>query len=167
MKTNPCVGCGFCCIKAKCVAGSRLYKSSDICNALVWREDQKRYICDLMTLPGIIGEGYRKELYAGEGCCSNLNSWRNDVIKRTEDKKQINLNNIDPLFQMFLRAMGREMMSGDKIYLILCGMEYELKNRNFPDNEIKDIKNLIIHHIKNNRNTMFDSFIGGLSESLT
>ena len=162
METKPCVGCGFCCLQAKCVAGQRLYKSSDICNALVWREDKNRYVCDLMALPGILGEEYRKELYAGAGCCSNLNSWRSNVIKRTEDNKQLKINNIDPLFQMFLRAMGREMMGGDKIILILYGMESELKKKNFPDDEILQLKKLILHHIKSNRNTMFDSFMGGL-----
>jgi len=158
-KTKPCVGCGFCCIKSKCSAGQRLYKSADVCPALIWSEEKKRYYCDLMILPGMVGEGYRKELYAGEGCCSNLNSWRNNVIER-EVKKENKPNNIDPLFQMFLRAIGREMISGDKLCLIISGLEHELKLKNTPDSEISDIKKLITYHLKNNRNTMFDSFIG-------
>jgi hypothetical protein len=159
IKVKPCVGCGFCCIKSKCAAGQRLYKSSDICNALIWSEKENRYHCDLMQLPGILGETYREELYAGEGCCAGLNSWRQNVIKRT-DVKEDKINNLDPLFQAFLRSMGREMISGDALFLMISGFESELEKKMIPKNEIDEIKKLIIYHIKNSRNTKFDSFIG-------
>ena len=161
LRTKPCVGCGFCCLKAKCAAGVRLYRSSDICNALIWSKEKNRYYCDLMELPGILGETYREELYAGAGCCSNLNTWRQNVINRTEEKKE-KIINIGPLFQIFLKAMGREMISGDSLYLMISGFETELKSREYSDKEILEIKKSIVHHIKNNRSKMYDNFMGEL-----
>ena len=159
IKVKPCIGCGFCCIKAKCAAGQRLYRSSDICNALIWSKEKNRYYCDLMQLPGNLGFTYKKELFAGEGCCSSLNSWRQNVIKR-DIKKEEKTYNLDPLFQVFLRSMGREMISGDALFLMISGFESELEKKMIPKNEIDEIKKSIIHHIKNSRNTKFDSFIG-------
>ena len=79
-KFKKCVGCGYCCIKAKCVASERLYPNAKICPQLKWLGD--RYICGLMTLPGSTGEFYRRELAANEGCSSGLNSWRQDIRRR-------------------------------------------------------------------------------------
>jgi len=148
-------------MKAKCGAALRLYSSAEICPALIWNDN--RYICNLMTLPGKIGEGYREELYAGEGCCSGLNSWRFDVKKR-ETQKEETLKNLDPMFQMFLRALGSEMISGDTLFFIVTNFEDQLKLKGISDKEIFDIKKLVIHHIKNNRNKMFDSFIGEFNQ---
>jgi len=159
--TKPCVGCGFCCITAKCAAGQRLYKSSDICNALIWSDEDKRYYCDLMQLPGIIGDQYKEELYAGEGCCSNLNSWRKNVIKR-EVKKNKEIYNLDPMFQIFLRCLGREMFGGDSITLLLYSFQGELLKRNIDKNMIHVTTKLILHNIKNNRTKFNDEFMGGI-----
>jgi len=83
MKTKKCIGCGFCCIQATCGAGLKLYGSqSTICDALIWDNNNNRYYCKLMQLDGDQGFFYRQELYAGAGCCSNMNSWRLDVKKR-------------------------------------------------------------------------------------
>jgi hypothetical protein len=163
LNVKECVGCGFCCMQAKCSAGQRIYPSANPCPALVWSESDTRYICDLMTLPGKVGEGYREELYAGAGCCSNLNDWRREVKKR-EPKKDCLLIKIDPIFQMFLKSMGREMLSGDTVYLILDGLKDELKRKGSSEQEIKEIIKEIVYHIKNNRNTMFDEFMGGFKE---
>ena len=91
LKVKPCVGCGFCCITAKCSAGQRLYPSAKTCPALLWSDEKNRYYCDLMSLPGNIGFEYRKELYAGEGCCAGLNSWRNDIKNRTKINPEIEI----------------------------------------------------------------------------
>jgi len=79
---RPCVGCGYCCIKSKCMVGIRLYPNLNPCLSLVWSESKNRYMCDLMSIPGIIGNKYREELYEGAGCFSGLNTWRLNVIKR-------------------------------------------------------------------------------------
>lgn len=159
---KPCVGCGHCCITAKCSAGQRLYKSSDVCNALIWSEEKNRYICDLMELPGILGEEYRKELYAGEGCCQGLNSWRNNVIKR-EEKKKIETTNLDPFFQIFLRSLGRQWLGGDVISLTIYDFQDELLKRNLEDYKVKQILTLTLYHLKNQRDTMLDGFMGEIS----
>lgn len=162
IQARPCVGCGYCCMQTKCSAGLRLYPSAETCPALVWSVSDKRYWCKLMTPNDKVGEGYRDELYAGAGCCSALNTWRQDVKERLPKLKrdECAIINIDPLFQIFLKALGREMISGDVLYLILSGMESNLQNKGCSDYEIKEIKKSIVYHIINNRNTLFDSFIG-------
>lgn len=164
MKTSfqKCVGCGFCCMKAKCYASARLYPSADSCPALIWSESDTRYICNLMTIPGKVGEGYREELYAGAGCGSSLNTWRLDVKKR--EKVNNSIKNLDSLFQMFLKALGIEMMSGDKLFLIISNFEDELQKNGLPEEEIQEIRKLVVYNIKNNRNKLFDSFIGEFKE---
>lgn len=72
-----CVGCGYCCMKTPCWVAFRVYGYSiKECPALLW--DTARYICVLIRDHPDIA----KELYAGEGCCSRLNSWRKDVVRR-------------------------------------------------------------------------------------
>ena len=150
LNVRPCVGCGYCCMKVKCSAGSRLYHTENPCPALIWSESDKRYICNLMTLPGKIGEGYKEELAEGAGCCSGLNSWRKDVKKRDPEKNFLTIN-IDPLFQTFLKTIGKGMISDTKIKLILCSFENELKIKGTPIDEVKEISKEIVHHIENNQ----------------
>jgi hypothetical protein len=117
MKTYECIGCGFCCYKAKCVAGQRLYSSATICPLLLW--NGQRYVCDLMSIPGNVGFAYRKELYAGEGCCMNLNTWRQNIKERNEiSQKKVKLL-IAKEFQIFLYCLGREWLSKDVFILLL------------------------------------------------
>jgi len=54
IKTKPCVGCGFCCINSRCIASQRLYKSADICPALIWSDVDNRYYCNLMMIEGSV-----------------------------------------------------------------------------------------------------------------
>jgi len=79
-KIKKCVGCGYCCIKAKCATSERLYPNAKTCPQLHWQRD--RYVCGLMLLPGMEGETHRRELAADEGCSSGLNSWRKDIRRR-------------------------------------------------------------------------------------
>ena len=78
---KPCVGCGYCCITANCGAFS-----TPECPALIWDQDKQRHFCKLCLLPGKIGKDFRDSLYIGKGCCSNLNTWRNNIINRTNTK---------------------------------------------------------------------------------
>lgn len=162
IKVKSCVGCGFCCIKAKCQAALRIYGSGvETCPALIW--DNDRYHCHLMRLDGDLGLFYRKELYAGEGCCCDLNTWRNDVKNRTESEyKPFQL---DSIFQMFLKSMGREMISGDTVWLIINGLKCDLDKRDYEKNLINQIEKAIYYNLKNQRNTMCDSFMGELNEN--
>jgi hypothetical protein len=77
--TKKCIGCGYCCIEARCIASIRLHPSTKECPELRWDENKNRYVCKLMQLPGDLGAVYRRELYVNAGCCSPLNTWRNDV----------------------------------------------------------------------------------------
>lgn len=73
---SQCVGCGFCCIKTPCDVARRIYGPISECPKLRWNGE--RYVCELVELPGQLGEDYRKELHIGAGCCAGLNSWRGD-----------------------------------------------------------------------------------------
>jgi hypothetical protein len=84
MIVSPCVGCGFCCIQTPCWVAYRVYgeEIGRTCPALVFSNEQSRYLCHLIIDDPNIGI----ELYAGEGCCSDMNGWRKDVIpRRTKD----------------------------------------------------------------------------------
>lgn len=79
-KSYPkCVGCGYCCIKAPCSVVLMVYprlKIGDRCPVLRWSVPKHRYICDF-------AKHFPLRLTIGEGCTSNLNTWRKDVKKRT------------------------------------------------------------------------------------
>lgn len=76
MKTHPCVGCGWCCIKVPCPLSLAKWGLLD-CPALAWDEERGRYVCQQAA-------EWRYELYISEGCCANLNSWRWDVKNRDD-----------------------------------------------------------------------------------
>jgi len=66
---RPCVGCGYCCKKATCVLGT-----GSPCVHLV--QDRGRYWCQLV-LDGLPYDA----LSIGDGCCSSLNSDRQQMIR--------------------------------------------------------------------------------------
>lgn len=150
-----CVGCGFCCSKAPCVASVRLYPGVKICPQLIWAEEDNRYICGLMTIPGLVGQSYRKELYANEGCCTNLNSWRHDVKDRKIQNK--NLLTIDKLFQIFLRCLGEQFIIKDVIELTLMKFEHMLKKDSITDSE--NITELVRSYMDSNRPSYLKEFM--------
>ena len=117
LKTKPCVGCGYCCLLAPCSASVRLYPGARRCPQLEWVVADNRYVCGLMLIPGNLGHEYKKELAGGEGCCSGLNTWRQDVKNRTKEIDAIGIFSLDPLFQRFLNSLGRSWLSGDALWL--------------------------------------------------
>jgi hypothetical protein len=78
MRITPCVGCGYCCVQAMCVAGSKyLGTTIERCPYLIWIED--KYRCRLVV-DRIVNP---KELYIGDGCSSALfNDWRTEIKQR-------------------------------------------------------------------------------------
>ena len=80
---KPCIGCGHCCIKSPC--SYELMKHGDrdeICPELIWSVEDNRYICKaILNNPKVA-----RALYAGEGCCANMNSWRWDVKERFKNR---------------------------------------------------------------------------------
>ena len=160
MKVKKCVGCGFCCISAPCIAADRLYPGAKICPQLNWSDENNRYYCGLMDIPGLVGLSYKKELYAGEGCCSNLNTWRQDV-KNRHPKKETNFLTIDPMFQLYLKSLGEEFISGDKITLTINSFIHNLI-KHMGMNQAEAIKNgeLVDSYIRSNRSTFMEEFMG-------
>jgi hypothetical protein len=160
---SPCVGCGYCCITAPCWVAQRIYGNGVTeCPGLIWDEEKKRYFCFLCTI-NVVGKDYREELHIEKGCCSNLNDWRKDVKPRREkDSPKVELLSLDSLFQKFLNCMGKEIIAGDTIYLILSRFAGELEKDGKSKNEIKNINNLIIHYLKGQRSSFIDDFMGGL-----
>ena len=158
--TQPCVGCGFCCLKVPCEASRRLGYGSTKCQFLLWVEQEKRYKCELMMFAGPLGEAYRKELYAGAGCCSNLNTWRKDVKKRDSIDMDDRWKPLDSIFQVFIKSLSQNFVSGDVIALTISMMEPELKRRNYTHREIKHINSEIVHMFTQNRRTFHEKFMG-------
>jgi len=79
-----CVGCGYCCIKALCILGEMMVGGlpermrGSHCPSLYWTGD--KYRCRLAE----VSELARRELSIDAGCCSGLNSWRNNIKRRTK-----------------------------------------------------------------------------------
>jgi len=77
---SKCVGCGHCCITAQCPLSIHLYNFKELCPALYWDDFLKRHFCKN-------AKKYKNDLYIGEGCSSNLNSWRRNVKNRIGGEK--------------------------------------------------------------------------------
>jgi hypothetical protein len=159
-KIKDCVGCGFCCTQAVCSAGQRVYPGAKYCPALKW--NGKRHICNLMNLPGILGETYRVELYANEGCCSNLNSWRREPLQDRTKKIEIQQETIPELFQIFLHCLGKEWISPDVLYLTISAFLRELEKKGYSDKKRENIGQLIVHYLKGNESSFKKGFMGSL-----
>jgi len=157
---SKCIGCGFCCTKAKCVAGARLYPAADICLALQWNGE--RHICDLMELPGILGETYRKELYAGEGCCMGLNTWRQEPLQdrtKTFDKHTVK-SQLSPLMQKFIACLGHQFISGDVIVLAILELKDRLIKDGMDEKETISLCKEILSKFKEQRSSFKQDFMG-------
>lgn len=158
--TKECVGCGYCCIKTLCDAARRLYPGARSCPQLLWIEEDNRYKCGLMMIAGPVGQGYRAELYAGAGCCSGLNSWRQDVKKRDHLDMDLTWNPLDPLFQTFIKCFANNFVSSDVVVLTVGMMEKPLKEKGYSEREIAHIKTIILHQFRQNRMSFMEGFCG-------
>jgi hypothetical protein len=148
-------------MKAPCSAAQRLYPASTQCPQLLWSEEENRYICGLMRLPGSLGEAYRKELYAGAGCCMGLNDWRKDVKQRTYQEVSRDFRRLDSIFQVFLKCLSGQLLSPDVFELALYCMESELqKVLGFIEEEAKETVQLVKYTILQQKTNKFDSFMG-------
>jgi hypothetical protein len=86
-----CVGCGYCCETATCVAGLVHGSSSSPCDFLIFKDG--RHWC-MLVLEGVVKA---EQLYIGFGCCSSLNTKRRDYIKELQgdnaDKSRFQIRN--------------------------------------------------------------------------
>ena len=81
-RPKPCVGSGYCCVKATCILGVKKHGQVEgTCPSLRWDESHSRHLCGLV----VDGEVSGWELSIGEGCCAPLNTWRDEVKDRTTD----------------------------------------------------------------------------------
>lgn len=158
---NPCVGCGYCCLKAPCSAASRIFGDYvRPCPFLEWRES--RYYCKLTETNSDQKWDYRQELAIGAGCCSSLNTWRTDVKNRTPKEDNVNMFSLDPLFQIFLRCLGQDyFITSDKIYLICSSMLGELEKKGLSKEVAEKISFGIVHpYIKQWRSKQQEGVMG-------
>lgn len=147
-------------MKTPCDASRRLYGSIKECPQLIWDDENNRYQCGLMLIPGLIGEGYRQELYAGAGCCSSMNSWRKDVKKRTGIELSTYANPLPPMLQKFIKCLAREFVSNDKMTLLIYGFMHELQKDGISEEECKTIGNHMIDIFNNQRKPFMKDFMG-------
>ena len=114
-----------------------------------------------MTLSGIIGESYRKELYAGEGCCMNLNTWRIEPLQDRTKKVSTTINNPLPsMMQLFITSLAKEFISSDKMSLILGGFRMRLEKNGYSKEESKNIVNRCIDIFNKQRTSHMKGFMG-------
>jgi hypothetical protein len=80
--TKDCIGCGYCCTKVPCPIAyehfgkKKLFDEHKVytkCPALDW--NGKRHNC-------LLAAYFFDFLYIGKGCCSTLNSWRREPLKK-------------------------------------------------------------------------------------
>ena len=83
-ESEPCLGCGWCCLQDPCSESHQRYGYVKRCPDLKWDDEAKRYVCGLMLDPEE-GEAVKRSQHAGQGCYAPLNSWRGDVRDRDED----------------------------------------------------------------------------------
>jgi hypothetical protein len=163
-KVKTCIGCGFCCMQAPCSGSVRLYGDSYPCPALTWSELDQRHYCKLCQIPGPLGECYRKEFYIGAGCCSGLNSWREEPLQNRvfihQRQKELQ-SSIDPYFQVFLTCLGSPFtMTNDSLALLILQFQYRLIKHGISEDEIDRIIAQVTNYIYNNKNNTFRDFTG-------
>ena len=159
-KVSQCVGCGYCCMKTPCDASQRLYKGATLCPQLEWSEKNNRYICGLMVIPGALGQDYRQELHCGAGCCSSMNSWRQDVKKRIPDLQHTNYNPLPEIMQVFIKNLGGQFISSDCIHLALGGLQVDLIKRKYDPDEVNYIIKSIYNAFGSQRSSFTEEFMG-------
>lgn len=155
-----CVGCGYCCIEVPCGVALRIHGGGlKECPELFWDKEVKMYRCSIMTGDSQIARHYRKELSAGAGCCSSLNTWRQDVKKRHKQDKNTAL--IPTVMQYFLRSLGKQFgLSGDLISLTVYDFMESLVDAGYDKVDAHVIAKETYRHLKNNRSKMTEEMMG-------
>lgn len=162
---KPCVGCGYCCMKAPCSVAVRIHGNGITeCPELVWKDD--KYRCRLAMLPGALGERYREEIGAGAGCCCSLNDWRKDVKKRDRSEanpppvKQLSEIPIPSEMQSFLACLGKAWISRDAMWLVCNAWKKELMSDGLSQSEADAMSKLALNYMCQNKSSKVSDFIG-------
>ncbi len=162
---KDCIGCGFCCVKTTCMAGLENYDSSRPCKGLVWDDFETRHYCKLCRGDNQPAYFYRKHLHVGAGCCAGLNSWRREPL---QDRTKTILDGasgllqspIPEVMQHFLTAMGREMISGDLISMMIMNYKKLLINAGYDEDTANIYSKYTMTYIKQNRSKRTEEFMG-------
>lgn len=83
MVWNPCIGCGYCCMKAMCAVGVAEFGQHGLCPGLIPGEGDFRFRCSL-------AEKHREALAIDEGCQFALNSLRWKYYEQKHMRKKMN-----------------------------------------------------------------------------
>jgi hypothetical protein len=114
-----------------------------------------------MELPGLVGEAYRQELYAGAGCCAGLNSWYNEPLKdRLPKKVNIEVNPLPSILQKFLAALGQEWISSDALVLTVYRFKSFLIQDGMDEEEVEYICYRCLKLLEESRSSRATSFMG-------
>ena len=77
---QPCIGCGFCCLRTRCEESWIEHKTnSNLCPSLKW--NGSRHECELMLRLEGEGDKFKLKLHEGAGCVSGLNPWRHKPLR--------------------------------------------------------------------------------------
>ena len=138
-----CIGCGYCCLKAKCIAGARLYGVSDnTCEALVFDEKDQRHKCKLVMFGNSLSDHYKNELHIGEGCCSSMNTWRKEPIQNRIPKIYVTPQQtpLHPTLKILLECIGSDFTStSERKVLMLMKFKHQLLHTGMDDLVVDDI----------------------------
>lgn len=160
---KDCIGCGFCCRKAKCALGVRLYPNhSGPCPELIWKEE--RWVCGAYYRSlGSLRERLHKELAIGAGCCCSLNDYRRTNHIPTPEELMIEsgaARKLDVVFIEFIRSLSGQMLSGDVFALACYSLNKKLQQRGFNKNDIDLIIKEIKYNFFENRSKQISNFMG-------
>ena len=85
MTRRPCIGCGYCCLKAMCAVGvAYLGRREDRCPFL-HQDGRGVYLCALAVNGGDLAHA---ALGIGTGCCSPLNSTRQELVSTGRTRRR-------------------------------------------------------------------------------
>jgi len=146
---KECVGCGFCCRKAQCGLSVNIYGKVDVCPALIWDEEKRRYWCKACQMAGEIGVKYRVQLDIGEGCCCGLNSDRQNI---PPPANLVKTANYPREVQVLLKNVASQFVSSDLLWLTIRGTAAELNDPNF--------EKWAWNFVKEQRSSRVESFMG-------
>ena len=171
-EARPCLGCGFCCLQAQCGLSVRVHAYKEICPSLYWNETRKRHLCRAVEGDLIITNG--EELDIGAGCCSPLNSWRNEVKNRIPERMASTAFGemrdkipFDKYFQEFVFILGKQWLSGDVVALTLGAFKRSIIEKfGISDRDATQLCSKILHIMREQQSSFVKNFIGEIGTNL-
>jgi len=162
MKTTPCVGCGYCCVKVTCTAGIEKFGvNKKPCQGLIWNDKDGRHWCKLGIGNDQAAHFYRNYLHMGAGCSSTLfNDWRTNIRDRTKSVSQPTsvISPIPPIMQVFLKCLAKQFVSPDVLYNTLVDFKREMSRTEIGEEKYEQIELEIKRCFDQNRQSFMKEF---------